>query len=260
MKKLAIIALTLLAFNISNAQIFSFGLKGGVNSSKISFSDFSVDKAPEVTIKPEYYDEIIVHLQNDDNNALTNPDYYTVTSPKVSFEPSSYEMGYHFGAFARLKILAVFIQPELIFSQTNASINLNPEGFDASATANVVKSSKIKYTNFDVPVLLGFKFGPAHICAGPVATFKLNSKVDDATKKFLEEIESENDMDVFTVTKNATFGAQIGTGLTIAKKVTIDVRYEFGLSKLGESVTIKGNEFKTDQRQNQFIGSIGWMF
>lgn len=266
MKKLLIIVLAAFTFNFSHAQIFSYGLKGGVNSSKISFSDISIDKAPTIAVNPTSYNDIAtiladVSLTDEQKaSALANPDFYSVTSPKVSFEPSSYEMGFHFGAFARFKILAVFIQPELIFSQTNAGINLNPEGFDALGVANDVKTTKITYNNFDVPVLLGFKFGPAHICAGPVATFKLNSKIDDATKQLLEDIESENDMNVFTVTKAATFGAQIGTGLTIAKKVTLDVRYEFGLSKLGDQVTIGEQEFNTDQRGSQFIGSIGWMF
>lgn len=266
MKKLMFIVLAVLTMNISQAQIFSYGIKGGVNSSKISFSDISVDKAPTIAVNPDSYADMAAILANQALNdqekaaQLANPDFYEITSPKVSFSPSSYEMGFHFGAFARVKILGVFLQPELIFSQTNAAINLNPEGFDLSQAVSEVKSSKITYNNFDVPVLLGFKLGPAHICAGPVATFKLNSGIDDATKKLLEDIDAENDIDVFTVTKNATFGAQIGTGLTIAKKVTIDLRYEFGLSKLGDKVTIRDKEFNTDQRGSQFIGSIGWIF
>lgn len=272
MKKLLIIVLAVLTMNISQAQIFSYGLKAGVNSSKISFSDISVDKAPSLDYGVAYnyitdqIDQGNLVFNNDGNLVVADgktpdiPPSGIVNEPKLSFSPSSYEMGFHFGAFARIKILGVFLQPELIFSQTNAAINLNPEGFDLSQAASEVRSSKITYNNFDVPVLLGFKIGPAHICAGPVATFKLNSGLDDATKKLLEDIDAEDDMDVFTVTKNATFGAQIGTGLTIAKKITIDVRYEFGLSKLGDKVTIRDREFNTDQRGSQFIGSVGWMF
>jgi len=275
MKKILLFVAILFVAHISYGQIFSFGLKAGVNSSKISFSDFSVDKMPTVSIdNGVLFGYITEQIQNgnlvlDENNKITIADgaeftypegLVDVTAPSVKFTPSSYEMGYHFGAFARFKILGIFLQPEIIFSQTNASINLDPEGFDATQLVNEVSSSKITYTNFDVPVMLGFKLGPAHLCAGPVATFKLNSKVDDATKKFLDEIESENGVDVFTVTKNATFGAQVGAGLTLLKKVTVDVRYEFGLSKLGDKVTIAGNEFNTDQRGSQFIASVGWMF
>jgi hypothetical protein len=274
MKRITFILSLLLLAQISFAQIFSWGVKGGVNSSKISFSDINIDKAPQVDINnSEVFNYIndqiakgnIIYtdgiLTMKDGAALDIPlNVIDVKAPELSFSPSSYEMGFHFGAFARLKILGVFLQPELIFSQTNAALDLNPEGFDASKLANQVTSSKITYNNFDVPVMLGVKLGPAHLCAGPVATFKLSSGFDDATKEFLKEIESEEDLDVFTVTKNATFGAQVGAGLTILKKVTVDVRYEFGLSKLGDQVTLGGKSFNTDQRGSQFIGSVGIMF
>lgn len=261
MKRIFTIAVLLSMVFVSEAQIFSFGIKGGVNSSKISFDDFTIDG--DFTVKPDYIppngsnsDELTVTLP--DGTVIINPE--AINTPSLSFEPSSYEMGYHFGAFARFKLAAIFLQPELIFSQTNASINLAPDGFDPAAAANEVMTSKISYNNFDIPLLVGLKLGPAHFVAGPVATFKLSSGIDDATKKLLEDLEREEDISVFTATKNATFGAQVGAGLTLFKKVTVDVRYEFGLSKLGESVKIGENEFKTDQRQNQFIGSVGYIF
>lgn len=263
MKNFLFIAVAILFINSANAQLLSFGLKGGVNSSKISFDDFSIEG--DFTVKPDYapggpnYDNLLIPFDaNGETKYIVNPE--AINKPTVSFEPSSYDMGFHFGAFARIKVAMIFVQPELIFSQTNANINVKPDGFDAEAAADKVLSSNIKYNNFDVPVLVGVKLGPAHFCVGPVATFKLNSSIDDQTKKILEEIEREEDINVFTATKNATFGAQVGTGLTLFDKLTLDVRYEFGLSKLGESVTIGDQEFKTDQRQNQFIGSIGWMF
>lgn len=260
MKKLLTIAILLSFAYFSQAQIFSFGLKGGVNSSKISFDDFSIDG--DFTVKPEYvpggpnYDDLTIELP--DGTVIINPE--AINTPSVSFEPASYDVGFHVGAFARIKIAALFLQPELIFSQTNANININPDGFDPEEVADEVINSNIKYNNFDIPILLGIKMGPAHLCVGPVATFKLSSSIDDETKKILEDIQREEDISVFTATKNATFGAQVGAGVTIAKKVTLDIRYEFGLSKLGESVTIGDHEFKTDQRQNQFLGSIGYIF
>ncbi len=259
MKKLTLLIGVLFLFQASFSQIFSWGFKGGVNSSKISFSDFSIDQPPTVSVDPANLTQPDF-LIDVNGTTVINPDYITVNAPKVSFTPSSYAMGFHFGAFARVKIAAIFLQPELIFSQTNANIDMTPSNFDPATVANQIRNSQVTYNNFDVPVMLGFKFGPAHICAGPVASFKLSSKLDAATKQLLTDMQSETDMDVFTVTKNATFGAQVGTGLTIAKKVTLDVRYEFGLSRLGDAVTIKGHEFKTDQRQSQVIGSLGIMF
>jgi len=111
------------------------------------------------------------------------------------------------------------------------------------------------YNNFDIPVLVGIKLGPARLCAGPVATFNLSNNVDEAEEQIQEGMES------FTAaTHMATFGAQVGAGVDILKKVTIDLRYEFGLSQLGDDIQVAGETFATDQRQNQFIASIGWMF
>ncbi|MBI9068880.1 MAG: PorT family protein [Salinivirgaceae bacterium] len=262
MKRLFLIAGLLIIAQLTFSQIFSWGIKGGVNSSKISFDDFSVD--PAISIKPEYLTSdpdfpLLVDLNNDGEVAEINPKALDV-SAKVTFEPSSYDMGYHFGAFARVKLLGIFIQPELIFSQTNTTINVmqGDEIKDGTSIINEIRSSSadIKYTNFDIPIMVGIKLGPARLCAGPVATFKLGNKVGTTAG---DEIGAMVD-DFTAVTEKATFGGQAGVGLDILGKVTLDIRYEFPLSKLGDKVTIDGNSYSTDQRASQFIASIGWMF
>ena len=123
MKKLLLFMAVLFVAHISYGQIFSWGIKGGVNSSKISFDDFSLESPPAVTVDPA--DLTQPDFLIDVNGvSVINPDYITVTAPQISFTPSSYELGYHFGVFARIKILALYLQPELIFSQTNANIDV----------------------------------------------------------------------------------------------------------------------------------------
>src|SRR3989339_140101 len=262
MKKLMLMAGILIMAVAASSQIFSWGLKGGVNSSKISFDDFSIDEPPTVRVDPTHYTDIADILAN---NALTdaekasqlaNPDFYTITAPKVSFEPSSYDMGYHFGAFARVKVLGIFIQPELIFSQTKTTINIQEEDAEDIANSVISSAADIKYTNFDIPVMVGVKFGPARLYGGPVATFKLGNKADKSASEEINEM-----LDSFTaVTQKATFGGQAGIGLDILKKVTLDVRYEFPLSKLGDNISLGDYTYSTDQRQSQFIASIGFIF
>ena len=220
MKKLLLFACLFLVGQLAMSQMLSFGLKGGVQSSKIKFSDFSADVDVE-------------------NQTISN----------VSFEPSSYEMGFHFGAFARVKVLSIFVQPEVYFSNTGASINVK------DSLSTVDGKAIMKYNKIDVPILVGMKFGPARIDLGPVATFNLSSK----TKSNNEQVKKIMS-DKFESTNSATFGFQIGLGLDILKKVTLDARYEFGLSKLGDKVKIGDKSFATDQRVNQFIASIGYMF
>ncbi len=251
MKKLIFIVSVIFLAHTAQSQIFSWGIKGGVNSSKISFDDFSVDGVPSVAVDPADLSQpdFLIDVAG---TTVINPKYVTVTMPNVAFTPSSYELGYHFGAFARIKVLALYIQPELIFSQTNANIDVTGEDAFGEFKSSV---STVTYTNFDIPVMVGIKLGPARLCAGPVATFKLSTEADAATQ---EIIDMTNDFTA--VTKTATFGAQVGVGVDILKKVTVDLRYEFGLSQLGDDIQVAGETFATDQRQNQFIASIGWMF
>jgi len=256
MKKLFLFAFILFAAQMGFSQIFSWGLKGGLNSSKISFDDFSIDQPPTVAIDYDYLANNPGAVTTDGNGNITyiDPNAFTVTAPKVSFTPSSYDMGYHFGAFCRVKILGFFVQPELIFSQTNSTINIAETGDILSGIKS--SSANIKYTNFDVPVMVGIKLGPLRLNAGPVASFKLGNNPDE---KATEEINAMV-KDFTKVTKKATFGGQAGIGLDILKKVTLDVRYEFSLSKLGDNINVGSQTFSTDQRGSQFIASIGFMF
>jgi hypothetical protein len=252
MKKLIFIVSVLFLAHAAQSQIFSWGIKGGVNSSKISFDDFSVDEPPTVGIVDGSWNNSDFYLQDGSGNNYINPKYVTISMPSVTFTPSSYELGYHFGAFARIKVAMLYIQPELIFSQANANIDVSGE----DATGQFVSSVQtMTYNNFDIPVLVGIKLGPARLCAGPVATFNLSSNADEAEAQIKEGLESfESSVNM------ATFGAQVGAGVDILKKVTLDLRYEFGLSQVGDDIQVGGVTFKTDQRQSQFIASIGWLF
>ena len=69
MKKLIFIVSVLFLAHTAQSQIFSWGIKGGVNSSKISFDDFSIDQPPTVKVDPAYYNEIAGILAD---NATTN--------------------------------------------------------------------------------------------------------------------------------------------------------------------------------------------
>ena len=253
MKKLVFFIAVMLVAQVSFTQIFSWGIKGGVNSTKISFDDFSVGD-PTISINYDYLADNPDAITYDGSGNITyiDPQAFTVTGLGVEFSPKSYEMGYHFGAFARIKVLAIFIQPELIFSHASAGIDFS----EPTAAGELKKSTaNINYNNFDIPVMVGMKLGPARFNLGPVASFKLSPNVEGAKAEVKESLE-----DFSSATEFATFGGQVGVGIDILKKLTLDLRYEFPLSKLGDQVTIGDNTFNTDQRQTQVIASIGWMF
>jgi hypothetical protein len=223
MKKNLIILAALMTLSVaSNAQFIRFGVKGGVSSSNVKFDKQTLE-------------------------GITTED-----GPKdFLVEQGDSKLGLHFGVFGRIQIMGLFIQPEVLFTQTKGEVVIND-----LTTSNAVSSiAKQKFNKFDIPVMVGWKFGPARIGLGPVASFVVGE--NDGLKDKLNDLAQETVKNDF---KGATFGYQIGVGLDILKFATIDLKYEGNLSKLGNGLNIGGNDFKFDQRNPQFIASIGIFF
>jgi len=210
-KYILIFAIAIGMVSVSNAQILSFGIKGGLNYSKMKFDDVS--------------------------NVVSGIKSYNL------MEDESFQ-GFHIGVMGRLKVFNIFIQPELLFNTTGGKVVVEEVG------TSVSKVKQVKYNKLDLPVLVGMKFGPARINAGPVASVTLssNSELGD----IIPNLE--------TMSKGATIGFQAGAGIDILKKFTIALRYEGGLSKLGDKLTVGGNSYAFDSRDRKFLVSLGYFF
>jgi hypothetical protein len=215
-KSIVVVVVALFSItSIANAQFLSFGLKGGLTSSNVKF-----DKTT-----------------------------FTSNANQFIAEQGNSKFGFQLGFFGRVKVLNFFIQPELLFSHSQSEVKLT------DVTANKVYSEAQKFNKVDIPVIVGFKFGPAHLGLGPVASFSLSEK--DGLRDKLASLTSETTTNNF---KNATFGYQVGAGLDILKKITLDVRYEGGLGSIGSGITLDGNKYKFDQRKPQWVFSAGIFF
>lgn len=139
-------------------------------------------------------------------------------------------IGYHAGIFGKIKILKLYIRPELVYTKTKS--DYNGSDFDMS--------------KLDVPVLVGIKVvGPLHIFAGPAFQYILDSEFDGIG---IDEI--ENDFSV---------GAHLGAGLNLGK-LGIDLRYERGFSDnearfINTNLTNLPNS-RIDTRPEQLILSL----
>lgn len=153
-------------------------------------------------------------------------------------EGASY--GLHGGLFVRATFNKFFIQPEVLFSTRSNEYTLS--GVNSITDSLTVKQA---FNRLDIPVLLGLKFGPVRINAGPVGSVKIGSP-----KELIE------DPDVEAVYASMTFGYQAGLGLDLFEKLTIDLRYEGGLSKYQNKL----QDVTLDDRPNAFLLSIGYMF
>lgn len=217
MKKKVIVSVIALltVVGTANAQFLRFGIKGGLTSSNVKF------------------------------------DKTTFTSGTNTFiaKQGDAKYGMQFGLFGRIQVLGVFIQPELLFSHSQGEVLL------ADVNANQVYTETQKFNKVDIPVIVGWKIGPARIGLGPVASYMLNEK--DGLKDKLSDLAGETTKNNF---KNATFGYQVGVGLDILSKITLDVKYEGNLSKLGSGITLGGTNYSFDQRNPQWIFSVGVFF
>ncbi|MEN7548997.1 porin family protein [Rapidithrix thailandica] len=166
-----------------------------------------------------------------------------VNSNKIgSIEAGDAQLGYHLGLMARVKIpvISIYVQPELLLTSGSNE-------FKTDLTPLSLAEVEYKYKRLDIPVLLGFKFGPARINAGPVYS------------RIIHEKWNNSDM-VEPHANEGTWGFQGGMGVDILKKLALDFRYETNLSKFGEGMSLAGEEVKFDSRSQQWILSLGVYF
>jgi opacity protein-like surface antigen len=211
MKKLLVIVLAAFIAIQAFSQI-NFGLKAGLSTTSITMEDVKT--------------------------IASGGTQYTVEKLKGA------NYGFHGGLFVRLNISKLYIQPELLFS--NRSNEYTVTNLSA-VTDSIVKQ---KFNKLDIPVMVGVKFGPLRLNAGPSATLLINSPADLI-----------KDPDFKTMYSKMTFGYQAGIGLDLLKKLTIDLRYEGSLKKYQNKIeNLIGTSVALDDRPNAFLLSVGYMF
>ncbi len=139
MKKLIfIVVASLFIVQVSDAQIFKYGIKAGIGFSSINMDDVTgISDGSDV--------------------------YNLVTGDGV--------MGYHIGIQTRIKVAMLVIQPELYFNTGGGSLE---QVVDNGATEVL----NVNFNRIDIPVLVGVKLGPARFNVGPVGSFVLSETTD----------------------------------------------------------------------------------
>jgi hypothetical protein len=126
--------------------------------------------------------------------------------------------GYYAGFYARIGAAGINLQPELYLAGKNASLKDNATN----------EKGDVRFTSLDVPILVGTKIGAAgvgfRLNTGPVVSFILDKK-----QSFGNAV-GEVSKGQF---KDQAFAWQFGAGLDVAS-LGIDLRYEQGLTKLGQ--------------------------
>lgn len=127
--------------------------------------------------------------------------------------------GYAFGFWGRLGD-KFYIQPELMVGSKGGELNVIPVGGGSPQTV------KIKYTDLDIPLLIGFKpLNFLRIMGGPVASFKLTE--DDKLRDVLKNYANDPDQ----AFENASYGYQVGVGVKVLG-IELDVRHQGSLTDI----------------------------
>ena len=139
MKKLILVLVaSMLMFTMADAQLFKWGIKGGVGFSSLKMEDITgIDDGTDV--------------------------YNLITGDGV--------MGYHIGVQTRIKIAMIFVQPEVYFNAGGGTLE---QVVDNGPTTVL----DVKFNRIDVPLLVGVKLGPIRINAGPVGSYVLSETTD----------------------------------------------------------------------------------
>lgn len=175
MKRIFFLVLVLFFAGKSFAQpVFDLGLKAGFNVSNLNINEGS------------FLNENGINLNSD---AITKM---------------------HWGAFGRVGLGRLYVQPEIYFSKKGGNLS-----------SNIIElTSDFDYSNVDVPLLLGYKIIKGkvldlRIMAGPVFSFVLDANYPDELDEFLEEEFFDDNL----------IGLQYGLGVDVLF-LTFDARME----------------------------------
>lgn len=158
------------------------------------------------------------------------------------------KIGFQGGVMARLTIFKLYVQPELLFTSSSGEVEVSAL-LDNGDTYTQIRDQKFRQIDF--PIMVGYKFGPARFQLGPVGTIVLSTD---------PSLDGFRDMDYKEEFNGATWGYQVGVGLDLGKKITIDIKYEGNLSKLADGIKIGGETRNFDSRNSQFVASLGFFF
>jgi len=206
---------------------------------------------------------------------------------KLSYDKADIKSGFsnHFtaGIFGRVTIGRLYVQPEVLYFKTSNVFDVDVTGTGTDNLLNIPTGADVNLTlnqmNLQVPILIGVNILDLDIVTlrahvGPTANFTLKSKtlVDysySTTNAEGAEITQEGDYNTdnnMFDTKTISWGLQAGLGVDVLKRITLDINYNFGLSKVFKNLnnTELGNYFdfgNTDNtRQNMFMVTVGFKF
>lgn len=204
-------------------------------------------------------------------------------TPQLSYKQADIKAGFQnhltFGLFGRVELGMLYVQPEVLYFKTQNIFNLDIANTSQSWLPEETVSFTLNEANLQVPVLVGIEFldlGVATLRAqvGPTANFTLASTtlfnkefklINNDDPENPQEMTLDDDTSILD-TKTIAWGMQAGIGADILGKITLDINYNFGLSKVFGALnnTSLNNYFDfsnvDNTKQSLFMVTVGYKF
>lgn len=160
---------------------------------------------------------------------------------------SDLKNNFQIGVFLRLGT-KIYIQPEVNWV-TQGSIFKTPDTSDLTAF-----EQEIKLNTVQIPLMIGLKvidlkIFNLRVFGGPTVSIVTKTKIDNKLTGAIEPISEANLEDVI-------WSVQVGAGIDIVK-FTLDIRYNFGINNVVESVDIGGENIEFSSKLSGFNVTLG---
>ena len=198
---------------------------------------------------------------------------------KLSYQKADIKSSFsnHFtaGLFGRVTIGRIYVQPEVLYFKTSNIFDGHVTGVGSNNLFNLPTGANVNLTlnqmNLQVPVMIGVNIIDLDIItlraqAGPTANFVLKSQTIydktytlDGQQSEIANTTTDQDFD----TKAISWGIQAGLGVDVLKRITLDINYNFGVSKMFDALneTTLGETFDfsniDNTKQNMFMVTLG---
>lgn len=146
--------------------------------------------------------------------------------------------GFHGGAFVLVKATKIGVQPEILFSQQGSTVTIDSKDYEAN------------YSYINIPVMLKLYLAAGlNLQLGPQIGFV---SLAEAPRPDLANPGQYTVEDVKDEVKNYDLSAAFGAGWDLPFGLTVDARYNLGLSKINK------NEADPQAKNQVFQVSLGY--
>ncbi len=170
------------------------------------------------------------------------PNFAKINTDASAMENYENRTGFHGGAFVLIKATKIGIQPEVIFSQQGSKVTINSQDYE----------SNFNYINIPIIIKL-YTVAGINLQAGPQFGFVSSA---EAPRPDISNPQQITVADVKDLTKGSDFTLALGVGWDLPFGLTIDARYNLGLSQIYEDAPFSN---QSDDAKNQVIQlSLGY--